>query len=287
MKTLKIMMIALMMCFVNVSFGQDKFEIKENGITNLVVEKFDSINKQDLFSYVLTSLNDTGLLSVLKNQNNTRLGQTTIKNDTIEVIVSTYIKISMSTNEYSYVIYKLQFLFKDNSYLMKVLDFKYRDIRGWENISFSDIFKYKSYLNSKGKVRFQYKYLHNITDEFNTINNNIVRRVINIKNEVNNKENKIVMDNTGTLSIIKPITREEINNINLRLNGVNNFGKQHRTGNHFLIAGFLTTAIGTGMFLQPNTIPEVGTGLLILGGILSTSGIIINIDSFKHLRTTK
>lgn len=83
MKTIKIMMIALMMCFVNVSFGQDKFEIKENGITNLVVSKFDSITKQDLFSYVLTTLNDNE--SVLQNHDSDRSGKVITKSDTIEV----------------------------------------------------------------------------------------------------------------------------------------------------------------------------------------------------------
>ena len=285
MKTIKIMMMALMMCFVNVSFGQDKFEIKENGITNLVVTKFDSINKQDLFKYVFTALNDNK--SVLQNHDSDRSVKVITKSDTIEVDIRTYIKISIN-EDYAYTKYSLQFIFKDNSYSIKVTDFKFKGIKGWENISFSDIFKDKSYLNSKGKVRFSYRYLHNITNELNNVNNIIIRRVNNIKNEVNDKENKIVVDNnTGTLSIIKPITREEINNINLRLNGLNDFGKQHRTGNHFLIAGFITTALSAGTYSQAsskNNNMEIGAGLLIVGGILSTTGFIINIDSFRYLK---
>jgi len=81
--------------------------------------------------------------------------------------------------------------------------------------------------------------------------------------------------------------------INLRLDGLEKFGKQHRTGNHMIIAGTLLNGFGL-LFMNSNTAPanpnskltdnKLATGTLLIGSLLTTTGLIINIDSFRHLK---
>jgi hypothetical protein len=97
----------------------------------------------------------------------------------------------------------------------------------------------------------------------------------------------------GISQNMTPVTRAEINDINLRLDNVEKFGQQHRTGNHLIIAGTLLNGFGL-LFLNSNTAPanpnskltdnKLAVGTLAVGTILSTTGLIINIDSFRHLR---
>lgn len=90
-----------------------------------------------------------------------------------------------------------------------------------------------------------------------------------------------------------PVTRADVNEINLRLDGLEKFGKQHRTGNHMIIAGTLLNGFGL-LFMNSNTAPanpnskltdnKLATGTLLIGSLLTTTGLIINIDSYRHLR---
>jgi hypothetical protein len=81
--------------------------------------------------------------------------------------------------------------------------------------------------------------------------------------------------------------------INLRLDGLEKFGKQHRTGNHLIIAGTLLNGFGL-LFMNNTTAPanpgskltddKLATGTLLIGSLLTTTGLIINIDSYRHLK---
>ena len=103
-----------------------------------------------------------------------------------------------------------------------------------------------------------------------------------------------------------PVTRADVNEINLRLDGLEKFGRQHRTGNHMIITGTLFTGLGI-LMLNTTTAPSnpntsegyiggdgsvkvepkkdnFAIGTLLVGSLLTTTGVIINIDSFRHLR---
>lgn len=84
------------------------------------------------------------------------------------------------------------------------------------------------------------------------------------------------------------------NEINLRLNGLEKFGIQHRTGNRLIITGIVLNGFGLVFMNTTNNNPysklndtKIGTGLIIAGSALTTTGLVINLDSFKHLRKTK
>jgi hypothetical protein len=107
-----------------------------------------------------------------------------------------------------------------------------------------------------------------------------------------------------------PVTRAEVNEINLRLDNLDRFGRQHRTGNHLMIAGTLLSGIGSWilatnspskynnqytygnnsakaayqMYKRTN---RIGFTVLGIGSGLATTGLIVNIDSFRHLRNDK
>ena len=89
----------------------------------------------------------------------------------------------------------------------------------------------------------------------------------------------------------KDIPQSEINL------GIHKFGKQHRNGNHLIIAGIVSSALG-GLFISKyyrNSPTEsiwtqgygtAASGIFFttLGAGLTTAGFIVNIDSFKHLK---
>jgi hypothetical protein len=75
--------------------------------------------------------------------------------------------------------------------------------------------------------------------------------------------------------------------------GIHKFGKQHRTGNHLMIAGLITTTLGSVLLntsysnkdlygKQDN--PNVYKTIIGLGSGLLVAGFIVNIDSFRHLK---
>jgi hypothetical protein len=90
----------------------------------------------------------------------------------------------------------------------------------------------------------------------------------------------------------KNTTHLESKEVDLRLNGLNKFGKQHRMGNHLVITGMIINTFGL-LFLNgtQNTIQQTKPGpsvpgvLLGVGSVVAFTGAIINIDSFRHLRT--
>ena len=91
-----------------------------------------------------------------------------------------------------------------------------------------------------------------------------------------------------------PVRRSDINEINLKLDKLEKFGKQHRTGNHLILAGTLFNVFGVVVMnsklgesgevgqklsgFNPNFVP------IIIGSLLTTTGLVINLDSFRHLR---
>ena len=99
----------------------------------------------------------------------------------------------------------------------------------------------------------------------------------------------------------QPVTRADINQINLRLDGVERFGQQHRTGNHLMIAGTILSGIGS-LIIYNNTLSKykgytpkeaykmykqqnrIGLSIIGVGSGLATVGLVMNIDSFRHLR---
>ena len=89
----------------------------------------------------------------------------------------------------------------------------------------------------------------------------------------------------------KDIPQDEINL------GIHKFGKQHRNGNHLIIAGIVSSTLG-GLFISKyyrNSPTEsiwtqgygtAASGIFFttLGAGLTTAGFIVNIDSFRHLK---
>ena len=91
-----------------------------------------------------------------------------------------------------------------------------------------------------------------------------------------------------------PVRRSDINEINLKLDKLEKFGKQHRTGNHLILAGTLFNVFGVVVMnsqlgesgevgqksssFNPNFVP------IIIGSLLTTTGLVFNLDSFRHLR---
>ena len=72
--------------------------------------------------------------------------------------------------------------------------------------------------------------------------------------------------------------------------GLHKFGKQHRTGNHLIITGIISTVIGSLIMMEDvsdgpikDTYPA-GVVLTVVGGGLTTAGFIVNIDSFRHIK---
>ena len=94
-----------------------------------------------------------------------------------------------------------------------------------------------------------------------------------------------------------PVRRSDINEINLKLDKIEKFGKQHRTGNHLILAGTLFNVFGLVIMnsqLYSYTLvtgdgsgqsnQKLANGALVVGSLLTTTGLVINLDSFRHLR---
>jgi len=84
--------------------------------------------------------------------------------------------------------------------------------------------------------------------------------------------------------VLKDIPQSEINL------GLHKFGKQHRTGNHLIIVGIISTVIGNLIMMEDisdgpikDTYPA-GVVLTVVGGGLTAAGFIVNIDSFRHIK---
>jgi len=83
----------------------------------------------------------------------------------------------------------------------------------------------------------------------------------------------------------------DIEDINLRMNA---YSKQNSIGNGFIISGFLTSVLGGGIiFSEYNNSPSLkpskqtlnfGSGVLIVGTILTSTGVIINLNSHNRLK---
>jgi hypothetical protein len=74
---------------------------------------------------------------------------------------------------------------------------------------------------------------------------------------------------------MRPVEESEIHRIDLKLE---KFRKQHQTG-------VLLSFIGAGIVVVPMLATgELNMGTVIAGSIFSTAGLIISIDSYKHLR---
>ena len=68
--------------------------------------------------------------------------------------------------------------------------------------------------------------------------------------------------------------------------GLHKFKKQHIIGNNLIIAGLITTTIGSLIMMDQSISSKGNPGIFIttIGGGLTTAGFIVNIDSFKHLK---
>ena len=68
--------------------------------------------------------------------------------------------------------------------------------------------------------------------------------------------------------------------------GIHKFKKQHITGNNLIIAGLITSTIGSLIMMDQSISSKGNPGIFITsaGGGLTTAGFIVNIDSFKHLK---
>lgn len=97
-----------------------------------------------------------------------------------------------------------------------------------------------------------------------------------------------------------PVTRADVNEINLKLEKVEKFGKQQRFGNKVTTLGLLTTAAGIGMIYNESGIRNYicgyngmgysiskesrGEKVMLVGLGLTTVGLTIKLNSYKHLK---
>jgi hypothetical protein len=101
-----------------------------------------------------------------------------------------------------------------------------------------------------------------------------------------------------------PVTRAEFNEINLKLEKVDRFGRQHRLGNKVALLGVLTTVSGVVVLQNDYTIKNrirnwistyytsisnpktnrLGRNITLVGLGITTVGLTINISSYKHLK---
>ena len=89
-------------------------------------------------------------------------------------------------------------------------------------------------------------------------------------------------------------TQREIDEINLRLEMVEKFGTQHRAGNTLTIIGGCLSLIGSQVYISnilennnSGALFTEGMGAVLLGTITMGTGVIINIDSYRHLKFEK
>jgi len=102
-----------------------------------------------------------------------------------------------------------------------------------------------------------------------------------------------------------PVTRADVNEINLKLEKVEKFGKQQRLGNKVAVIGLLTTATGVGLIYNECGIRNYisngnggyyggygvtklaninrGEKIMLVGLGLTTVGVTIKLNSYKHL----
>ena len=125
---------------------------------------------------------------------------------------------------------------------------------------------------------------------------------LNISAQTSSIERIEIITNPSDMT---PVTRADVNEINLRLEGLEKFGKKHRTGNHLIIGGTSLLGIGS-LLLATNTIKpsnkgglvqkakkdyyrrnNIGMAFIGIGSVLSSVGVVINIDSFRHLKNKK
>jgi hypothetical protein len=69
--------------------------------------------------------------------------------------------------------------------------------------------------------------------------------------------------------------------------GLHKFAEQHKTGNHLLMAGLVITMLGGALmyYSYPNLYSRPpGIFFTAVGGGLTTTGLIINLNSFRYLR---
>ena len=68
--------------------------------------------------------------------------------------------------------------------------------------------------------------------------------------------------------------------------GLHKFKKQHIIGNNLIIAGLITTTIGSLIMMDQGLSSKGNPGIFItsIGSGLTTAGFIVNIDSFRHLK---
>jgi hypothetical protein len=184
MKTLKIMMMALMMCFVNLSFGQDSlFRLTKDGLNDFVITKCDNKSQIDLFKKTIEWISVTykNPSSVIKSQ---------IENNYIRIEGSAghLVHFGNLGGKSHLTRYQLEISFKDGRYKFEILNIEIYEtpipsagIRGgWFDFSLTRMFngtekvlKSKSYLDDDGEVRPFYKECYKIPDYFNYLNQNL------------------------------------------------------------------------------------------------------------------
>jgi hypothetical protein len=182
MKTLKIMMIALMMCFVNVSFGQDSlFRLTPDGLNDFVITKCHDKSQIDLFKKTIEWISVTykNPSSVIKSQ---------IENNYIRIEGSAghLVHFGNLGGKSHLTRYQLEISFKDGRYRFEILNIEIYETPGqynsggWFDFNLTRMFngtekvlKSKSYLDDDGKVRAFYKECYRVPDYFNSLNQNL------------------------------------------------------------------------------------------------------------------
>jgi hypothetical protein len=90
------------------------------------------------------------------------------------------------------------------------------------------------------------------------------------------------------LNVLKKMEYEQFMSIpQAEINlGIHKFKKQHIIGNNLIIAGLITTTIGSLIMMDQGISSKGNPGIFItsIGSGLTTSGFIVNIDSFRHLK---
>ena len=176
MKTIKIMMMALMMFLTSMSFGQDSlFTLNQDGLTDYVVTNCDGKTQNDLYRKTLDWISVTYNTpsSVIKAQ---------IENNYIRIEGSAGYLVKRGGFAASNYLtrYQIEISFKDGKYKFDLLNIEIYVpssqyvVGGWGYFDpIKDFNHRKSYLNDEGEVRPLYKHYHEIPSYFNLLNTSL------------------------------------------------------------------------------------------------------------------
>jgi hypothetical protein len=177
--------------------------------------------------------------------------------------------------------FNFNIILKDNELEFIVDKIEYRGMTRWITLDPIGEFQEIPY-SENGIVNPRFQRIQRIPDYLNILTSSL-------NNYLKDNLKKSPPVQINELNTQLHILKSEINQVNLQLDKVFLFGKQHRLGNHLLIGGLIGTGIGSIIMLRDkpgNSIDELklGRNITIAGSLASSVGWVITLNSFKHFK---